>query len=537
MENLVLTRKEREEKVERSGDAKKGDVVLVVDFGSQYTQRIARVVREGKVYCEVHPFHKVTPQLLEKMTPRGLILSGGPATVTDPNAPRIGDWIFKTGIPILGICYGLQFMVDALGGTVVRSDKREYGKAFLKDISRSLIFDDVVNPGDSLQVWMSHGDRIAKLPEGFRTIATSNGIIAAIEDERRKFYALQWHPEVDHTIGGRKMIWNFLHKICGFDGNWTMGNFRQESVAKIREQVDGRKVVHGISGGVDSAVAAALIHEAVGDNLTCIFVDNGLLRADEATRVLKALNSLGVKIIAEDASELFLSRLKGIADPEKKRKIIGHTFIDVFEKVAERIGGVSFLGQGTLYPDVIESVPVFGGPTRTIKSHHNVGGLKDFMKLALIEPFRFLFKDEVRVLGKEMGLPDEIVMRWPFPGPGLGIRVFDQAISPFPLELCRNADRIFRIEVRAAGLYDKIWQGLVGIPPGRTVGVMGDERTHQHGCVLRAVTSADGMTAEPYEFPRGFITKVVTRIVNEVPGINRGYEDHTSKPPGTIEWE
>jgi len=515
------------------------DTILIVDFGSQYTQLIARRVRESKVYCEIHPFHKVDPEFIKEIAPKGIILSGSPKSVKDADYPRLPRAVFESGLPILGICYGLQLMAKELGGKVEKSDQQEFGKAFLGVVEGCDLFKGIqLFVDNNSQIWMSHGDRVTELPEGFRIVGKSNGIIAVIADNRRQLYGLQFHPEVAHTVSGRTMLENFIHFVCHCSNSWTMGNFCEQAIKDIHEQVGEEQVISALSGGVDSSVTAKLLYRAIGEQLTCVFVDNGLLRAGEREQVEKTFRkNFGSKLIVIDAAELFLERLKGVADPEKKRKIIGATFIDLFDGEAKKIGGVKFLGQGTLYPDVIESVSVFGGPSSTIKSHHNVGGLPERLPLKLIEPLRFLFKDEVRALGKELGIPDEILNRWPFPGPGLAIRVFDQAVTPELVSLCRQADAIFTDEVKKAGLYNDIWQGLAGIPPGRTVGVMGDERTYQRLCVLRAVTSVDGMTADYFEFPPGFLGRVTNRIINEVRGINRVFYDTSSKPPGTIEWE
>jgi len=511
-------------------------MILIVDFGSQYIQLIARRIRESKVYCEVYPFHKITEQLIEEFSPRGIILSGGPASVNDENAPKIPDWIFNLRVPILGICYGFQYMAHFFGGIVKKSDNREYGKAHLINIEDCILLNGACDFGCN-QIWMSHGDVMTLCPKDFKIAGWSNRHPAVIINEKRKLYALQFHPEVAHTQDGVKILNNFIYKICGCLSDWTMRSFQDDAIAKIQNQVGDGSVISAISGGVDSSVSSTLIHKAIGNQITCVFVDNGLTRLGEVEQVEKSLRSLGMKLIIKDASDLFLKRLKGVVDPEKKRKVIGVTFIEVFKTVADGIGGAKFLGQGTLYPDVIESVTVFGGGTAPIKSHHNVGGLPAHMDMELVEPLRMLFKDEVRILGKELGIPDDILGRWPFPGPGLAIRIFSQEVTPYKLELCRKADAIFTQEVRKAGLYNKIWQGFAGIPPGRTVGVMGDERTYDYTFALRAVISTDGMTADAFEFPQGFINSVVTKIINEVPGLNRGYYDYTSKPPGTIEWE
>ena len=519
------------------------DRVLIVDFGSQVTQLIARRLREIGVYCEIHPFNRVDSGFLDGFAPKAVILSGGPASVKTETSPRADIAVFDLGVPILGICYGEQTICAQLGGDVEQSDHREFGRAEVKVTKANALFDGVWDVGGEYQVWMSHGDRVNAIPEGFEVVAQSKGApFAAIADEARKIYAVQFHPEVVHTPDGAKLLSNFVRKIAGLSGDWTMAAFREEAIASIRDQVGDARVICGLSGGVDSSVAAVLIHEAIGDQLTCVFVDTGLMRGDvdgtgEGEEVVRLFrDSYNIPLIHVEAEDLFLGKLAGVDDPEKKRKIIGATFIDVFEEEAGKIENAAFLAQGTLYPDVIESVSFDGGPSVTIKSHHNVGGLPERMNLKLVEPLRELFKDEVRALGRELGLPDHFVARHPFPGPGLAIRI-PGAVSKEKADILRKADAIYLDEIRKAGLYDEIWQAFAVLLPVRTVGVMGDERTYDHVLALRAVTSTDGMTADYYPYSHDFLGRCATRIINEVRGVNRVVYDITSKPPGTIEWE
>jgi GMP synthase (glutamine-hydrolysing) len=514
------------------------DKVLILDFGSQVTQLIARRVREGGVYCEIHPFNRVTEESLKAFGPKAIILSGGPASVTQIDTPRAPQAVFDSGLPVFGICYGEQTICAQLGGQVTPSDHQEFGRAFVEIVDDCELFHGVWQVGAREQVWMSHGDRVDAIPEGFKVVArTDSAPFAAIANDERKIYAVQFHPEVVHTPHGKALIHNFIHRVAGCSGDWTMAAFREQEIARIREQVGDGQVICGLSGGVDSSVAAVLIHEAIGDQLTCIFVDHGLLRMNEADEVVRVFrDQFNIKLVHRDASDLFLGDLEGVTDPEKKRKIIGKDFIDVFEEEAKKIGGADFLAQGTLYPDVIESVSFTGGPSVTIKSHHNVGGLPERMNMQLVEPLRELFKDEVRELGRELGIPETIIGRHPFPGPGLAIRI-PGAVSRERCEILRKADAIYLEEIRNAGLYDAIWQAFAVLLPVQTVGVMGDARTYDFVCALRAVTSTDGMTADYYHFDHEFLGRTANRIINEVRGINRVVYDVTSKPPGTIEWE
>jgi len=513
------------------------DKILIVDFGSQVTQLIARRVREDKVYCEIVPFQKAEEAFL-RMRPKGVILSGGPASVLDKDAPLAPPSIYSAGVPVLGICYGEQAMAKQLGGAVEGGHHREFGRAEVEVTSDSPIFEGVWTKGEKYPVWMSHGDRVTRLPQGFRVLGTSaNAPIAMIGDDERKFYAVQFHLEVMHTPNGAAILRNFVRNIVGARGDWTMRAFKDEAIEKIRKQVGKGRVICGLSGGVDSAVAAVLIHEAIGEQLTCVFVDHGLLRLAEAKKVVTLFrDSYNIPLVHVDASATFLKALDGVDDPERKRKIIGGLFIDVFEAEAKKIGGAQFLAQGTLYPDVIESVSFTGGPSVTIKSHHNVGGLPERMNMKLVEPLRELFKDEVRALGRELGLPEAFVGRHPFPGPGLAIRI-PGPVTPQKVAILQLADEIYIEEIRRAGLYDDIWQAFAVLLPVKTVGVMGDGRTYDYVVGLRAVTSTDGMTADFYPFDMKFIGHVATRIINEVKGVNRVVYDVTSKPPGTIEWE
>ena len=513
------------------------DRVLIVDFGAQYTQLIARRVREAGVYSEIVPYDKAEAAL-GPVLPKAIILSGGPASVHEAGTPQLAPAVVTSGAPVLGICYGEQAMVASLGGQVEGGHTREFGRAELEIVAGTPLFQGVWRPGAKAPVWMSHGDRVTRLPDGFRAVAVSNGApFAAIADDARKLYGVQFHPEVVHTPDGAKLIANFVRNIAGCPGDWTMAQFRDTQVARIRDQVKGGRVICGLSGGVDSAVAALLIHEAIGDQLTCIFVDHGLMRENEAREVVDLFRGhYNIPLVAVDAGARFLAALKGVADPEDKRKTIGRLFVDVFGDEADKLGKVDFLAQGTLYPDVIESVSFSGGPSVTIKSHHNVGGLPKGMRFKLIEPLRELFKDEVRALGRELGLPPAFVNRHPFPGPGLAIRVPGE-VTPDKLAILRQADAIYLDEIRKAGLYDTIWQAFAVLLPVRTVGVMGDARTYDFVCALRAVTSTDGMTADYFDFSHDFLGAAARRIINEVRGINRVVYDITSKPPGTIEWE
>ncbi|WP_299961874.1 glutamine-hydrolyzing GMP synthase [uncultured Roseobacter sp.] len=514
------------------------DRLLIIDFGSQVTQLIARRLRELNVYCEIHPFNTVTDAFLADFAPKAVIFSGGPASVFADGAPMPPKCVFELGVPILGICYGQQVMMHLLGGKVDRGQgTAEFGRAYVTPAARQLALLEGWFAADREQVWMSHGDHVSQIAPGFEVYGTSpNAPFAVTADTDRNFYAVQFHPEVHHTPNGAKLYENFV-RLAGFTGDWTMGAYREEAIARIRDQVGSGRVICALSGGVDSSVAAVLIHEAVGDQLICVYVDHGLMRKNESAEVVGMFREhYNLPLIHADESELFLGKLDGVSDPETKRKIIGGLFIEVFEKHAKAIGGADFLAQGTLYPDVIESVSFSGGPSVTIKSHHNVGGLPERMNMQLVEPLRELFKDEVRALGRELGLPPSFIGRHPFPGPGLAIRCPGE-ITRAKLDILREADAIYIDQIRRHGLYDDIWQAFVAILPVRTVGVMGDGRTYDYACALRAVTSVDGMTADYFPFSHDFLGETATRIINEVPGINRVTYDITSKPPGTIEWE
>ncbi len=519
------------------------DKILIIDFGSQVTQLIARRVRENNVYCEIFPYTSSVDRIKD-FDPKAIILSGGPSSIFEEKSPKISKEIFELGLPILGICYGQQLMCHILGGNVEQSDEREYGRAFIDIKKTSPILPlKWISVGEgasnipSSEVWMSHGDKVVSIPKGFSTIASTDACaFAIIADEDRKFYGVQFHPEVVHTPQGGELIQKFVLQIASCNQDWNMHNFLEYEIEKIQAKVGDKKVICGVSGGVDSTVVAALIHKAIGEQLTCIFVDNGLLRKNEAKQVKEMFSDFHIPLIQVDARDLFLDKLEGVSDPEKKRKIIGSTFIDVFDAEAKKVGGADFLAQGTLYPDVIESVSVHGDASVTIKSHHNVGGLPKHMNLKLIEPVRELFKDEVRELGLELGIKQEMINRHPFPGPGLAIRIPGE-ITREKISILQEADAIYIEEIREYGLYDEIWQAFAVLLPVQTVGVMGDKRTYEYVCALRAVTSKDGMTADYYEYPNKFLAKVSNRLVNNVKGINRVVYDITSKPPGTIEWE
>jgi GMP synthase (glutamine-hydrolysing) len=524
-----------------AGPSAPADRILILDFGSQYTQLIARRVREGRVYCEIMPHH-ASFERIAAFRPKGIILSGGPASVYARNAPSIDPKVLEMGLPILGICYGMQLLTKLLGGAVARAARREYGHADVTIDEPARLFDRVqaeraIDGRQTFRVWMSHGDRIESLPGGFRAVAHSaNSPIAAMADAQRRMWAIQFHPEVEHTPQGRAILHQFVHEVCGCGSAWTMGSFRKEAVASLSRALEGQRAICALSGGVDSAVAASLVHEAIGDRLTCVFVDNGLLRKGEANEVLATFrDGMRLTVRRVDASARFLGKLKGVSDPEQKRKIIGREFIRVFEAEAKKIRGANWLVQGTLYPDVIESVSV-RGPSATIKTHHNVGGLPSRMKFRLIEPLRELFKDEVRLLGAELGVPDNILQRHPFPGPGLAVRVLG-VITPDRLAILREADLIAIEEIKRAGLYRSIWQAFTVLLPVRSVGVMGDERTYDYVVAIRAVSSLDGMTADWSRIPHDVLAVISSRIVNEVKGVNRVVYDISTKPPSTIEWE
>jgi GMP synthase (glutamine-hydrolysing) len=509
-------------------------MILIIDFGSQYNQLIARRVREHHVYCQIEP-PNITIAAIKALHPEGIILSGGPASIYSKGAPRVDTGIFQLGIPVLGICYGLQFMVDALGGKVLGSTKREYGFAELLVSKQTGVFSGV---GKKTQCWMSHGDSIGLLPPGFVTIAsTENTPVAATENVKKHLYGLQFHPEVVHTKAGKKMLANFLFDICHCKKSWSMKSFVTHAINEIRQQVGDGKVILGLSGGVDSSVAAVLLHRAIGKKLTCVFVDNGVLRQGEADRVIEMFKkNLQINLRFARCGKLFLKKLKGVTDPERKRKIIGRTFIEVFDQAAHKIKDVKFLAQGTLYPDLIESRSAFGGPSAVIKSHHNVGGLPKKMNLQLIEPLKHLFKDEVRLLGKELGLADDVVWRQPFPGPGLAIRIIGE-VTAKRLDVLRKADTILLEEIRANNLYYKLWQSFAVLLPIKSVGIMGDQRTYENILAIRAVTSDDAMTADWALLPHDILARISNRIINEVRGVNRVVYDISSKPPSTIEWE
>jgi len=509
-------------------------MILIIDFGSQYNQLIARRVRELRVYCQIAP-PAIPVSEIKALAPDGIILSGGPSSIYEPGSPRIDPAVFKLGIPILGICYGMHYMVDALGGKVSQADKREYGFASLRVRQTENIFKGLAK--DS-QCWMSHGDSVIRLPRGFKILAaTENTQRAAVWHPGKQLFGVQFHPEVQHTKQGKKMLGNFLFQVCGCKRTWTMKSFARKTIGEIRETVGDRRVILGLSGGVDSSVAALLIHQAIGKQLTCIFVDNGVLRKNEAAQLKEIFKEkFKINVRFARAANKFLTALAGVSDPEKKRKIIGHVFMEVFEAEAGRIKHAEFLAQGTLYPDVIESISAFGGPTSVIKSHHNVGGLPKKMKLKLVEPLRYLFKDEVRLLGKELGLDEAFIWRQPFPGPGLAIRIIG-AVTRKRLAILREVDAVLLQEIRAAGYYKKLWQSFAVLLPLKSVGVMGDKRTYEHVVALRAVTSKDAMTADWARLPHKLLARISNRIINEVAGVNRVVYDISSKPPGTIEWE
>lgn len=509
-------------------------MILIIDFGSQFNQLIARRVRECRVYCQIEP-PDISVSRIRELNPEGIILSGGPSSIYEKNSPRTDHDIFDLGIPILGICYGMQFMVDALGGSVKQASKREYGFAELNITRPSGILKSI---DKRTQVWMSHGDSISKLPAGFTaTAVTDNTPVAAMAHAQRRFYGLQFHPEVEHTLKGKEILHNFLYNVCKCKRSWTMKSFARDTIEEVRQNVGNKKVILGLSGGVDSSVTAALIHQAIGKNLTCIFVDNGLLRKNEAQKLKETFKQhLNINIRFVRAAKLFLTALKNVSDPEKKRKIIGKVFMDVFEAEACKIKGAEFLAQGTLYPDIIESRSAFGGPTSVIKSHHNVGGLPKRMKLKLVEPLQYLFKDEVRKLGKQLGLDQDLIWRQPFPGPGLAIRVIG-AITAKRLRILREVDAVLLEEIKAAGYYKKVWQSFAVLLPIKSVGIMGDSRTYENIVAIRAVTSKDAMTADWAKLPHRLLGRISNRIINEVRGVNRVVYDISSKPPSTIEWE
>lgn len=515
------------------------ECILIIDFGSQFTQLIARRIRESSVYCETYQFALISEEFLHAFRPKGVILSGGHKSVTDINSPRVPPALFTMGIPILGICYGEHVIVEQLGGSVSGNQSKEFGRAFIKITETCSLFENVWKIGQREQVWMSHRDQVVVLPQGFQSVAcTEKTPFAVIADDTRRFYGVQFHPEVMHTIHGAILLRKFTYSLCGCSGKWTMASFRNEAITSIREKVGKNHVICALSGGVDSAVTAALIYEAIGDQLVCILIDHGMLRSNETEQVFSIFQEhFRVRLVQRDASKLFLDRLKDVINPEEKRRVIGTTFIEVFEEEAQRIGNIHFLAQGTLYPDVIESAKDCHHQSPLVKSHHNVGGLPEHVNMTLIEPLRSLFKDEVRRLGYELGLPESIIKRHPFPGPGLAIRLPGQTVTKGKLDILRHADSIYNEEIRNAGLYDTIWQALVVLLPVCTVGVMGDSRSYGHALVLRAVTSIDGMTVEAYPFDWFFLNHVAHRLINEVEGVNRVTYDVTSKPPGTVEWE
>ncbi len=510
--------------------------LLIIDFGSQVTKLIARRIRESGVYCEIIPYQNINPGFLKQAKPQGIILSGSPLSVVS-GGPALPDGVLEYGVPIFGICYGQQLLVQHLGGTVEACDHKEFGRAFIEMQARSPILPETWD-NHRIEVWMSHGDRVTTLPDGFFVVAQSQGApFAFIADEERKIYGVQFHPEVTHTPQGGELLQHFLFHICSIEPSWTMDAYLETAIDNIKNIVGDQKVICGLSGGVDSSVTAVLTHRAIGDQLTCVFVDTGLMRKDEAKQVVHMFKEhYQMNLVHVDASDLFFSRLEDVGDPEQKRKIIGATFIDIFEQEASKIKGATFLAQGTLYPDVIESVSLAGGDAVTIKSHHNVGGLPERMNMQLLEPLRELFKDEVRILGKALSMDNEFLRRHPFPGPGLGVRILG-AVDQQKADILRKADAIYLEEIHKAGLYDEIWQAFAVLLPVKTVGVMGDDRTYEYVCALRAVTSIDGMTADFYQFDSAFLGNTAQRIVNEVRGINRVVYDYTSKPPGTIEWE